>query len=386
MNPPLIPPSLVFDTIARQVGGRQKGVAVTSSLPAIPVVDVRDGGPLRQAREGHVRARALRDDCLGWFPAPARPLVRVGDFVARRWLERSQSPYVDEVRAIAAALGFPGIWFLNGSYQWSCTSCAREQDGVPWLARTLDWPFPGLGRHMEIARMQGQVGEFFNVTWPGYVGVLTASAPGRFAACINQAPLRRRTHVTALRFYDLIANGIGTLIHSRAIPPDQLLRRVFETCAGYAEARRMLEVTPIARPVIYTLAGIRPGERCVIERTENGYATREHDTGAANDWNQPSPEWEGRLGASKILFSTFDEAAQNSRGRRDALAAFPGEFAQADFAWVAPPVLNPATRLAVEMCPARGTLRVVGYEVRSGNEMPVPATLVREVTAERLAA
>ena len=58
--------------------------------------------------------------------------------------------------AIAAALGFPGIWFLNGSYQWSCTALAREEDGVPWLARTLDWPFPGLGRHVEIARMRGR--------------------------------------------------------------------------------------------------------------------------------------------------------------------------------------------------------------------------------------
>ena len=46
---------------------------------------------------------------------------------------------------IAAALGYPGIWFLNGCYQWGCTALAREQAGVPWLARTLDWPFPGLG-------------------------------------------------------------------------------------------------------------------------------------------------------------------------------------------------------------------------------------------------
>jgi pyruvate dehydrogenase E1 component len=31
---------------------------------------------------------------------------------------RSQSPYVDEVSAIVDLLGPPGIWFLNGSYQW----------------------------------------------------------------------------------------------------------------------------------------------------------------------------------------------------------------------------------------------------------------------------
>ena len=46
-------------------------------------------------------------------------------------------------------------------------------------------------------------GEFFNVTWPGYVGVLTALAPDRFGASINQAPLRRRTHLRFLRPFDL---------------------------------------------------------------------------------------------------------------------------------------------------------------------------------------
>ena len=46
----------------------------------------------------------------------------------------------------------------------------------------------GLGRHVEVARMCGSGGDFDSVTWPGYAGVLTASARGRFAACINQAP------------------------------------------------------------------------------------------------------------------------------------------------------------------------------------------------------
>jgi hypothetical protein len=40
--------------------------------------------------------------------------------------------------------------------------------------------------------------------------------------------------------------------------------------------------------------------------------------------------------------------------------------AHADFAWVTPPVLNPYTRLAVEMCAVSGTVRVVGYEVEEG--------------------
>src|SRR5262249_4129429 len=148
------------------------------------------------------RARALRDDCLAWFPAAAALVVPIMDRIARQWLRRSRSPYVAEVEAIAASLDFAGVWFLNASYQWGCTALARDEDGVPWLARTLDWPFPGLGRHAEVAHMRGGAGEFFSVTWPGYVGTLTAMAPGRFAACVNQAPLYRRTRHPWLRPLD----------------------------------------------------------------------------------------------------------------------------------------------------------------------------------------
>jgi hypothetical protein len=350
-------------------------------LPSIPIVDVRDGGTVRHASESRERARGLRDACVAWFPTAARPLVPLLDGVARRWLMRSQSPYVEEVRAIAAALGFPGIWFLNGSYQWSCTALARDEDGAPWLARTLDWPFPGLGRFVELVRMRGPAGEFVNVTWPGYVGVLTALAPGRFGAAINQGPMRRRSHGKALlRLYDLAANALATLRHVRAIPPDQLLRRVFEEARSYDDARRMLETTPVARPVIYTLAGCRPDERCVIERTEDGFKTRTDDHGAANDWLESTPLWEGRIGASKVLTCSFEEAAQYSRARREGLAQWRGSFARDSFGWVAPPVLNPYTRIAVEMNPARGLIRAVGYERHANEELAQPVTAPRELS------
>ena len=223
---------------------------VDTSLAPIPVVDVRDGGASRHAREQLERARALRDTVVAWLPPFIRPLVPMFDGIARRWLLRSQSPYVEEVSAIADLLGLPGVWFLNGSYQWCCTALAREEDGVPWLARTLDWQFPGLGRFVTIARMRGPAGDYDSVTWPGYVGALTALTPDRFAAAINQAPLRRRTLDPRLRPFDLAVNLVTTLRHSRAIPPDHLLRRVFETAHDYADAKHVLQATPVARPVI----------------------------------------------------------------------------------------------------------------------------------------
>lgn len=349
-------------------------------LPAIPIVDVREGGPVRRAGEASLRARGLRDECVDWLPGMAAALLPVMDRATRRWLRRSRSPYAGEVEAIAGSLGFAGIWFLNGCYQWGCTSLACEQGGAPWLARTLDWPFPGLGRYLEVARMRGPAGDFDNVAWPGYVGALTASAPGRFAACLNQAPMRRRTRRPWLRPYDIALNARRTW-RIRFIPPDHLLREVFEICKSYAEAKRRLETTPVARPAIYTLVGCAAGERCVIERTQEGCVSRDHDTGAANDWLESRPPWEARVGAEVLFTRSFEEAAANSRQRRQQLAAWPGSFARGRFEWVVPPVLNPQTRLAVELCPALGVLRAVGYEQVEGRELPEPVTLPCELGA-----
>jgi hypothetical protein len=352
---------------------------MSASLPAIPIVDVRGGGPLQHAQQSPAEARALRDACLGFFPRPASPLVPALDRLARRWLTQSRSPYVAEIGQIADALDFSGIWLLNASYQWGCTSRALEHDGMPWIVRTLDWPFQGLGRHVAVARMCGEAGEFFNATWPGYVGALTAMAPGRFAASINQAPMWRRTAHRWLRPFDFAANALNIFARVHYVPPDQLLRQVFETCENFAAARRMLETTPVARPVMFILVGCAAHERCVIERTETDFVTHEEDTCRANDWVPRRQHWEGRIGTRRFLVSSFEEAANYSRLRRDSLASWDGAVADGHFGWVREPVLNPYTRLAVAMSPATGTLRVVGYEF-AGDALPRPATLVCEIT------
>ena len=356
-----------------------------AALPVMPFVDIRDGGPVRHARERAVQARALRDACLGFFPRAALPLLPAVDRLSRRVLERSRSPYFAEVAQIATALDASGVWLLNASYQWGCTARASEQNGAPWLARTLDWPFHGLGRFTEIAHMRGAGGDFVSLTWPGYVGVLTAMAPRRFAAALNQAPMWRRTRHRALRPLDFAGNALRSSLAAGRMPPDQLLRQAFEDCRDFASARRHLEETPIARPAIFTLIGCAAGERCVIERTEYDFTTREEDTCAANDWVPCRPGWEGRIGTRRFLVSTFADAAGYSRARRETLADWTGSLAAGSFDWLREPVLNPYTRLAVVTCPARGLLRAVGYD-RTGGELPQPVTQTRVLDLHRQAA
>jgi hypothetical protein len=353
---------------------------MSTLLPAISVVDIRDGGPPQHARRSAAKARSLRDACLSFFPPGTLPLMPALDWISRRSLERSRSPYMAEIADIAAALRVSGVWMLNASYLWGCTARAGVEDRVPWLVRTLDWPFTGLGRHLEVAKMRGVRGDFFSVTWPGYVGVLTAMAPQRFAAALNQAPMWRRTRHRWLRPGDYAANALSAWTRSGGMPPDQLLRQAFESCDNYASARRLLEEAPVARPVIYTLVGCAASERCVIERTETGFVTREEETSAANDWLPNRPGWEGRIGTRRFLVSSFAEAAGYSRARRESLASWSGALAAAGFGWVREPVLNPYTRLAVAMSPAAGILRAVGYDL-AGAALPQPVTQMCEIEA-----
>src|SRR5262249_15692023 len=212
-------------------------------------------------------------------------------------------------------------------------------------------------------------------------GGVPGVGPGGSGAAINQAPLGRRPRKPWLRPYDLAANALRTW-PIRFRPPDHLLREVFETCRDFGEARRQLETVPVARPVIFTLIGCARGERCVIERTEEGFASRTEDTSTANDWLRSTTRGAARVGrvwGALLLKTSPEEATAHSRARREALSSWPPPFARSDFAWVAPPVLNPFTRIAVEMCAASGTLRAVGYEPQPGSTLPQRATQVREL-------
>jgi hypothetical protein len=163
------------------------------------------------------------------------------------------------------------------------------------------------------------------------------------------------------------------------MPPDQLLRQTFENCETFVAAKHLLENTPVARPVIYTLTGCAPEERCVIERTEDAFKTRKDETSAANDWFPSRPMWEARTPpAANFLTLSSEEAASRSRARQQTLSDWPGLLSTGCFSWVAPPVLNPFTRLAVTMCPARSILQVVGYD-KLDADLPKQATQLCEV-------
>jgi hypothetical protein len=319
----------------------------------VPLIDLRQGGAPGHVLKRRRQALDLRQACLGWLPFGGL-LSWLADPLARWWLRRSGSPFLGEIEAISCSLGRPGVWLLHGAYAFGCTALADDGPSGPVLRRTLDWPFPGLGRLAEVAHQQGPAGEFLNATWPGFAGVLTAVAPGRFAASINQAPMRRHTRAAWLLWLDYALNALQAFFSSGRPPPEHVLRLAFETCATFDEACRFLESTPVARPVLFLVTGCARGERVLIERNGRETRTYRDRTVVANAWHDHVDGWRPRACGEGTPI-------ENNRQRVTAMAAFAGVHPP-DLQWAVPPVVNACTRLAVEMCAASGRLAIAGWE------------------------
>lgn len=313
----------------------------------IPLIDLGKSGPARLVEAEPDRTAALIAAGRRQYGGLTIDLL---DIASRRWAKRLGGPYLAEADR-AAATGLPrGFWFMNYAYEWGCTtSAAPAGDGTGVeLLRSLDWSVDELGRQAVVTRQECPVGSVYNVTWPGFLGVITAMAPGRFCAAINQAPVLRRLRLPFS--YPWLLDWVWTRIRTfrgGRMAPAHLLRQVMETCATYDEAREALMRTPLALPVFFTLAGTRPGEACVIERLEEGAQLHHSPAAVANHWL--SPELRGRARGAE------------SHGRRAKIIADQARGA-GGFDWLSPPILNGDTRLAVEANAATAMLRVRGYE------------------------
>lgn len=319
-----------------------RGVGHERALPAVPLFDVT--APAAENLMG------LAPDRLNELIAHGRRcygelVLSLGDRAAWRWLERTRNPYRHEIDGVRRRLGRPGAVMLNMSYEWSCSAgIGADPAGVgSRLLRTLDWPLPGLGRAVVVARQQGNAGGYYNVTWPGYVGVLTAMAPDRFSAGINQPPLRRFTRSVPLDW----ALGRLSMYRKGGLPPSHLLRRVFDECRDYQDAKRTLVNTPICLPAFFSLSGRLPDQGCVIERTETAAVVHEAPFCITNHW----------VGVTR----RGHDRGNDSIGRRLSMQrVLPS--ADDTFCWLTAPTLNRHTRLVVAANAARGFLSVQGWE------------------------
>jgi hypothetical protein len=311
-------------------------------LPSVPLFEV---GP--PAAETLMR---LAPDRLESLIAHGRRYygdlaLALGDHATWKWLESAGNPYRDEIDGVRRRLGRPGAVLLNMSYEWCCsTGVGPDPAGIGnRMLRTLDWPMHGLGRSVVVARQQGAAGPYYNVTWPGYVGVLTAMAPCRFSAAINQPPLRQLTRSC---WFDWVLGRFSIWRHN-GLPPSHLLRRVFDECRSFQDAKRMLIETPLCVPAFFSLSGGSAGEGCVIERLETAAMVDEAPFCITNHWIS--------LGCSG------HDRGNDSIGRRASMQRVLASAGDA-FSWLAAPTLNRHTRLVVVANAARRFLSVQGWE------------------------
>lgn len=330
-------------------------MTASPTLPAIPVMDCGLDFPVATLNAHLERAHALLD--LATRRVPVTALRRL-DGVSKAWLVKWNNAHLPEIETVARILDRPGAYFFSVNYEWGCTCrVATSPNGTgARLIRVLDWKTPGLGRNVVAARVSAPAGQFVTLTWPGYTGVLTALAPGRFAAALNQAPMRKSV---GWFYLDWFANRrrVWNMPHPT---PAHLLRAVCETAPSFGDAVARLTCEPISTPAIYSIAGIGSDEAVVIERSETEARVRWGAQVAANHWQAEG--WTGH------------PRGNDSAGRAAMLAGIPAEL-ETDFDWLRGPILNSGTRLAMVADARLGRMTALGYEAQS------PATEILRLDA-----
>jgi hypothetical protein len=213
-------------------------------------------------------ADGVTQDALG--PVGRLAMLGVRSFLAgalslhARRRAREIGVVADAVDVDTSSLLFANLAYDLGTL--GCSTFVRDGKGGPLLARNLDWEFPGdiLRRASCAVRVIGApAGPYAVVTWPGFVGALTAVAPGRFALAVNY--VRR----LGARLGGLLARAA-----SGALPLPWAMRDVLDHARTFEEAVERVRRVRLLSPVLVTLAGTRQGEGVVVERAPLGAALR----------------------------------------------------------------------------------------------------------------
>lgn len=207
-----------------------------------------------------------------------------------------------EVEAIAAMIDkTPGEVLIANLYYDAfraiigCTAFAVETPSGPLHARNLDWWTERniLSKHTILVDVIGApAGPYTSVGWPGFLGVFSGVAQGRFAITLNA----------------VLSEDTPQLAPSITLT----LREVFETARTFDEAVDMLTSRTIASDCLLLVTGTENAERVVVERTSTRSATRRQEGGplvVTNDYRRL--EDTGGGGASQLhatACTRFDRA------------------------------------------------------------------------------
>ena len=236
-------------------------------------------------------------ELLAFYRSDLALSCKMRQAIAEEVRRQVPSEYWAEFASLGRQLNLPvaEVAILNCYYDslkvsmgnvFACTAFAVENANEILHARNLDWwtENGALSRFTTICRfIGGPQGEFTVVGWPGFTGVYSGIAPGRFAVTLNAV--------------------VSSEAPQSAMPVEFLLRRVLEHAATYSAALRQLCETPIPCDCLLLLTGVKPGEMAVIERTPNRFAVRPSRNGfvcATNEYQKLN------MGAGTVSFALSD--------------------------------------------------------------------------------
>ena len=251
------------------------------------------------------------------------------DKIAKKFLQRSESPYLDEVNYASKILKINGLYAFNCLVEYACSSTFISYKNSTILVRALDW-YIDIGKYTIVNQVQTKYGPYYSITWPGFVGIVQGCAPKRFAVALNMAP--EKIYGLGKKIDNMIERTLT--FSSKHLPTSHLLRLVLETCANYKTAVNMLLTTPTSTPALFIITGISSEEGCIIEKLNKKNLIHLKKNCITNHWINKQFKGRARPIDSKARLRVLQQISYN---------------APASFNWVKEPVLNDNTVLTLEM-------------------------------------
>jgi hypothetical protein len=242
----------------------------------------------RQARElfAMYTADSGMSPAFGEFlAAGAKDLVRPDHWREMESLSRMVELPVRDV--VLCNLYYDALKVVLGR-AFGCTAFAVDTPDGVLHARNLDWwtENEALTRYTATSHfVNAPAGKFTTIGWPGFVGVFSAVAPGRFAVTLNA----------------VLSMDPAQL----AEPVVLLIRTIFEEARTFSEARGLLSETPLPCDCLLLLTGVRAGEMVVIERTPARHALRYPKAGFVSVTNGYQALGASLAGGTSDLLNTW---------------------------------------------------------------------------------
>jgi hypothetical protein len=215
-------------------------------------------------------AEGFADDYLRYFSPFYQNIIRVlisgGIPVIGTLYRMFGEEYVREIESVAKLvdISFSKLLLCNLSYDisqyskyhYACSSFSFNLRGAPLLARTMDWVWPDtLGHHTIVVRFHKKKHQYYAITFPGFVGVLSVISPKKWAMTVNMAP---------------------QVISPKVIkwPALMLTRAACDNSKSYSSLVINIAKRDTQTSFFVHIIGIKKDEHCIIEKEPGYYRIR----------------------------------------------------------------------------------------------------------------